>query len=321
MRFPADPCRQFQTVVKLLVALSVWAAFDCSRSLAAASEPTDYEVGLAKVDVTPDSAIRLSGFGSRLTESVGVRQHIFARAMAIRSATGGEPVVLVTVDSLCIPAYLRDEIAHRLQAKKKIANDRIAVCSTHSHTTPMVSNALTTLFGQPIPADQSERIDRYTKALTDKIEQAALTALDDMKPARLAFGIGSAGFSINRRTSGGPVDHDLPVMSVVGADGKVRGIWVNYACHCVVLSDLKVSGDWAGYAAEEIEKQVPDSIALVSVGCGADSNPQSGVTGDKGEVAQQYGREVALKSNGSCKHRSRQSPAPSLASWTRSRSA
>lgn len=265
------------------------------RSSAAESWTTDYEVGLARVDVTPDTPIRLSGFGSRLTESTGVRAPIYARAMAIQTEAGGEPVVLITVDSLCIPAYLRDEVAQRLKTKKNIANERLAICSTHSHTAPMVSNALTTLFGRPIPPDETARIDRYTKLLVDKIEQAALAALGDMQPSRLAFGIGKVSFAINRRTRGGPVDHDLPMMAVLTPNRKVRGIWVNYACHCVVLSDFKVSGDWAGFAAEEIERLYPDSVALVSVGCGADSNPQSGVTGDKGEVAQQYGHEVAIE--------------------------
>ncbi len=257
------------------------------------STPTEYDVGLARVDVTPDTPIRLSGFASRLTESTGVREHIFARAMAIQTATDKNPVVLITVDSLCIPAAIRDEVAHRLKTAKRIPNERIAICSTHCHTAPMVSNTLPTLFGQPVPPDQQERIDKYTKQLVDKIEQAAVAALDDMKPSRLAYGIGNVGFSINRRTKGGPVDHDLPVMSVVDSNGKVRGIWVNYACHCVVLSDFQVSGDWAGYAAKELEHQYPDSVALVSMGCGADSNPQSGVKFDKAEIAQAYGHEIA----------------------------
>ena len=254
-----------------------------------------YEVGLARVDVTPQTPIRLSGFGNRLNESVGVRTPIHARAMAIRAAAGGEPVVLVTVDSLCIPAYIRDEVAQRLKAKKQLPNERFAICSTHSHTAPMVANALLTLYGQPIPPDHTQRIERYTRELIDNIERAALQSLDSMRPARLAFGIGKAGFAINRRRRGGPVDHDLPVMSIVSPDGKLRGVWVDYACHCVVLSDLKVSGDWAGFAAQEIERQHPDSVALLSVGCGADSNPQSGVTGDKGEVAEQYGHEIATE--------------------------
>ena len=106
------------------------------------SSATQYDVGLARVDVTPETPIRLSGFASRLTESTGVREHIFARAMAIQTADDKEPVVLITVDSLCIPAAIRDEVAHRLKAKKNIPNDHIAICSTHCHTAPMVSNAL-----------------------------------------------------------------------------------------------------------------------------------------------------------------------------------
>ena len=49
-----------------------------THCLAAAPEPTPYEVGFARVDVTPEFPIRLSGFASRLTESVGVREHIYA---------------------------------------------------------------------------------------------------------------------------------------------------------------------------------------------------------------------------------------------------
>lgn len=259
------------------------------------AEPTSHEVGLAKVDITPDFNLRLSGFAARATESVGVREPIFARAMAIRASSGGEPVVLIAVDSIGVPMFVRDEVAHRLQNKKHLANERIALCSTHSHTTPALDRVLRTLFGAPVPPEEQQRISRYTSELTDKIEQAALAALDNMQPAHLAYGIGTVEFSINRRTRGGPVDHDLPVMTVTDANGKVRGIWVNYACHCVVLSDLQISGDWAGYAAKELDRQYPESVALVSIGCGADSNPQSGVTGDKGDVAEKYGHEVATE--------------------------
>ena len=216
--------------------------------------------------------------------------------MAIRTAVGGEPVVLVTVDSLCIPAYIRDDVAQRLRIKKQVANNRLAICSTHSHTTPMVSNALPTLFGQPIPPDQTERIDRYTKELTNKIEKAAVAALDSMQPARLAFGIGNVGFSINRRTRGGPVDHDLPVMSIV--DARWEDPW-HLGQLCLPLRGalrFQSQRRLGGLRGRGDRKAYPDSVALVSVGCGADSNPQSGVTGDKGEVAEQYGNDVATES-------------------------
>jgi hypothetical protein len=78
-------------------------------------------------------------------------------------------------------------------------------------------------------------------------------------------------------------------------DGGVRAIYVSYACHCVTLSDNLISGDWAGYAPELIEKQHPGCVALVSVGCGADSNPSSGVTGAKADIAVAQGAEVATE--------------------------
>lgn len=267
---------------------------DPQHSSAAAPNPAVYNVGLAKVDITPEGPIRLSGFYVRQTESVGVREHIFARAMAI-AGIDKKPAVLITVDSIGIPAHVRNEVAHRLAEKKGLPNERFAISATHCHTTPMLTGVLTTMFGAPVPADQQARIDKYTKDLTDKLEQVAVEALSDMKPARLEFGIGQADFSINRRTKGGPVDHELPVLQVADLKGKIRAVYVSYACHCVVLSDFKTSGDWAGYAAADIEKKYPGSIALVSVGCGADSNPACGVQFDKAEFAQKYAAQIAIE--------------------------
>src|SRR6266567_2351704 len=76
----------------------------------AAAKPRGYQVGLAKVDITPEGPIRLSGFYHRQTESIGIREHIYARAMAIRNADD-KPAVLITVDSIGIPAAVRNEIA------------------------------------------------------------------------------------------------------------------------------------------------------------------------------------------------------------------
>ena len=99
---------------------------------------------------------------------------------------------------------------------------------------------------------------------------------------------------MNRRTKGGPVDHDLPMLVVRDIeDARLRAVYVSYACHCVTLSFNQISGDWAGYAAEMIERTSPGATALVSIGCGSDSNPSSGVTGDKVEVAERQGAEIA----------------------------
>ena len=72
-----------------------------------------FQVGVAKADVTPEYPIRLSGYGSRRTESEGVAQRIFAKALAIGSNADGV-ALLITVDNCGVPASITDEIARRL---------------------------------------------------------------------------------------------------------------------------------------------------------------------------------------------------------------
>lgn len=255
----------------------------------------DHSVGVAAVDITPDYPIRLSGFGFRRTESEGVTQKIWAKAIAFGEDAAPGPAVIVTVDNLGVPAYLRADVAGRLQEKANLAPARFAITSTHTHTAPMLTNVCPTLFGLPIPPEHQAHIDRYTRELADNIEKAALAALADRKPARVEFGIGKHDLAMNRRTKGGPVDHDFPILVIreLGQDGKIRAIYASYACHCVTLSHNKVSGDWAGYLQETLQKNHPGAVVLTSVGCGADSNPSSGVTGDKVDVAAGQGADLA----------------------------
>src|SRR5439155_24431733 len=80
---------------------------------AAAQAPATYRAGVAKVDITPDYPVRLSGFGFRRSESEGVTQRIWAKALAL-SGQSGEPAVLIAVDNLGVPARMVDEVARRL---------------------------------------------------------------------------------------------------------------------------------------------------------------------------------------------------------------
>ncbi|HVJ79498.1 MAG TPA: PVC-type heme-binding CxxCH protein, partial [Planctomycetia bacterium] len=126
-----------------------------------------------------------------------------------------------------------------------------------------------------------------------QLEAAAAAAIADRKPAKLSWGTGQAPFAINRRKGGGPSDRDLPVLFVKDMRGKLRGVYTTYACHAVTLSFNLASGDWPGFAASTVEQIFPGSVCLVGIGCGADQNPASGVTGDKSDVAAGQGRMIA----------------------------
>jgi putative membrane-bound dehydrogenase-like protein len=254
----------------------------------------ELKVGTARVDITPTYPVRLNGFGGRRTESEGVSQQIWAKALAIEDAQTG-PALIVAIDNLGVPDYIHQELSRRLAGPLGLKPERIALTATHTHTAPLLSRFTPTIFSVPIPPEHLAHVDRYTGELIDAMEQAALSAWKSRQPATLTYAIGQVTFAANRRTKGGPVDHDLPVLAIRDKTGKLIAVYTSYACHCVTLSHNKISGDWAGYAQVAIEKAFPNAVAVTSVGCGADSNPSSGVTGDKLDIAAQQGEQIATE--------------------------
>jgi neutral/alkaline ceramidase-like enzyme len=264
----------------------------CLGAFAAAAGPGPLrQVGVASLDITPNYPVRLAGYAVRKSESEGVTQHLWAKALAIGSDRE-RPAVLITVDTCGFPLSLRAEVVRRLRKKNRIDPDRVAICATHTHSAPLLAGYLANLFGGPLPADQQERVDRYTRQFIDGLETVALQALGDRQPGQLFWGQSQAGFAANRRTPGGPTDHDLPILFVTDPEGKLRAIFASYACHCTTLGGEfnRVCGDWAGYAQEYLARNHPGAVALIALGCGGDANPQPRSTL---ELAQQHGQEIA----------------------------
>ncbi len=262
-----------------------------------AAEPVVFQIGVAKIDITPEYPIRLTGYAVRKTESEGVEQRLWVKALAIGGDTE-PPAILITVDNCGVCANVTEEVASRLKTKAGFVRERLAICSSHTHAGPCTVGFAPNIFAMPIPAEQQATIDRYTRELTDKLEQVALAALADRKPARLAWNEGKVTFARNRRTTDGPTDPALPILAVTDLDGKLRAVIANYACHCTTIGGEfnKTCGDWAGYAQQEIERNHPGAVALISIGCGADANPHPRGGPDIGvALAKQHGLELATE--------------------------
>jgi len=247
-------------------------------------------VGTARIDITPESPIRLCGYASRTTPNEGVEQPIVAAALAFQPA-GQPPVLLISVEVTAIPATLTERLAKRLAERADLPRERFVLACTHTHGAPCVTGALPNMFGRAIPEAHTEAIERYTQTLFERLERIALSALAQMEPATLYCNQGRATFGANRRTEGGPVDPSLPVLVARSRDGRPLAIVVNYACHCTTLRGLnRVNGDWAGQARQQIEAMYPGAVALITLGFAGDINPSP-----RGELehAQEYGQRVA----------------------------
>jgi hypothetical protein len=251
-----------------------------------------WQAGVARADITPTEPIWLAGFGARTHPSEGVRQHIFVKALALQDDQGNR-TVLVSSDLLGFPRSVADPIAARVEKQFGLPRERLLLNSSHTHSAPVIGNML--LPAYPFGDAELPAIQRYTHRLEDQVVEMIGRSLHDLKPAELSFEQGLAGVAVNRRRVGhrdypGPVDQDVPVLAVRGADGSLRAIVFGYACHNTALNDYQVSGDWAGYAQAALEKAHPEAMAMFIQDCGADANPLPRHTV---ELAEGYGKTIA----------------------------
>jgi hypothetical protein len=248
-------------------------------------------VGLAEIDITPDYPIRLSGYGVRREETTQVETRLRAKAMAIGEE---KAALLLTMENCGVTGTFTERVAAKIGEASGVARERIVLCYSHTHTAPCLTGAAPMLFSSDIPPAHQAHIDQYTSEVEDKLVEVGLSALSKRKPGQLSFTQGHVGFAVNRRSQIGPVDHVLPMVQVHDSAGKLRAVWVSYACHCTTLGseDNFICGDWAGYAQEAIEKEFPGALSFVTIGSAANANPypRAGLA-----YAMQHGEDLAYE--------------------------
>lgn len=267
----------------------------------ALAEEGQWRAGVARVNITPELPIWLSGYGGRNRPATEKLDDLWAKALVLEDA-GGNRAVLVTMDLVGIDRQLSRDVCQRLEKRFKLPRSVIALCASHTHSGPVIRGNLVPMFS--LDDDQTARVMNYKAKLADNLVRVVGEALASVEPSRLTWGIGTAEFSVNRRNNPegqvpkrrqenalvGPVDHDVPVLVVRDSDGQLRAIVAGYACHATVLAGYQVSADWPGVGQNEIERRHPGAIALFWAGCGADQNP---LPRRSIQLMNQYGRDFA----------------------------
>jgi neutral ceramidase len=273
--------------------------------LAAACGPaiaSDLRAGVGRVAITPPQPFWMSGYAARTHPSEGVYQELWAKALALRDDQGHQ-VVIVTTDLIGLPRAISDEVAERVRARFGVDREALVLSSSHTHCGPAVRKNLAVLydFGE----EDRKRVDAYGAELVDRLVEVVGKALANLAPAQVSVGHGSVGFAADRRAltadgmqigvnPSGPVDHDVPVLTVAGKDGSLRAVLFGYACHNTTLGGdfYRIGGDYAGFAQAALERAHPGATALFVMLCGGDQNPDPRGTL---ELAAQHGETLAAE--------------------------
>jgi hypothetical protein len=257
-----------------------------------------WKAGVASVVITPEENVWMAGYANRNKPAEGKLQELYAKALALEDEAG-KRVVIVTLDLVGIPRWLRDHVEKECAGKYKLDRSSLMINVSHTHCGPVVWSGGSVSYD--ISEEEVKKLDRYVAGLREKLVAVVGKALDDLKPAKLGYSHARAGFAMNRRLPteteprnspypDGPVDHAVPVLRVEDPEGKLRAILFGYACHNTTLSIYQFNGDYAGYAQEYLEEAHPGVKALFITGCGGDQNPYPR---GKVEQAQQHGRALA----------------------------
>ena len=288
---PSSLLRQSQYLVILAIAVVCWQPTHVNAA-------TNWQAGLGSEVITPNGSMWMAGYASRTKPAEGKIHDLYAKAIALESPDKTR-LVIVTLDLISIPFPIRDYLEAEVKKRFDLPPAGLLMNCSHTHCGPEIRT--TRWSDDGLPEKRLAAAQSYVTFLKSKLVQVVEQAIDNLQLADVSFCRARCGFAMNRRlpspngyrnfpNPNGPVDHDVPVLSIRSAAGKLRGILFGYACHNTTLGFYQFCGDFAGFAQLAIEEANPGALALYMQGCGADINPYPRGTL---ELAKQHGQSLA----------------------------
>ncbi len=272
--------------------------------VAPAAFADSWQAGVATAIITPEKPMWMAGYAGRNHPAEGKLTDLWAKALVLQDGQGHR-AALITADLVGIDRGLSESICNQLEEKFNLQRRQIAICTSHTHSGPVVARNLRPMHYALLDETQQQFVDDYAKSLERNVVGIVGTAIENLEAAKISWGSGTATFAVNRRNNSesqvptlrevgkplkGPFDHDVPVLAVRDAGGKLKAVVFGYACHATVLSFYQWCGDYPGYAQIELEKSQPGCVAMFWAGCGGDQNP---IPRRKVELAEKYGKQLA----------------------------
>jgi hypothetical protein len=262
-----------------------------------------WKAGAAKVAITPEEPLWMAGYAARTRPTDGKLTELWVKALVLEDPDGNRGLVL-TLDLVGIDRTLSQAVCGSLKEQYGLQREQIAICTSHTHSGPVVGRNLGPLHYLLLDALQRQAVDAWVAKFQKQVDAVVGEAIGKLAPSEVSWGSGTTTLAVNRRenpaatvpqwrTAGkllGPSDYDVPVLAVRDADGNLTAVLFGYACHATTLSGYQWSGDYPGYAQMDLEKVHSGCVALFFAGCGADQNPLPRGTV---ELAEHYGERLA----------------------------
>lgn len=236
------------------------------------------KAGFARVNVNPTLGLAIRGyFKPRYVE--GILDDLEINAVAL--SCGETKVLMMTLDACAIDTKEADVFRAYISEKTGISPDAIFLHATHTHTASSMG------------FDAEEELTReYTEFLKKRFVDAAVAAVEDLKPAKMGYAVGRAPkiafvrrFRMKDgkvRTNPGVGNPDIlhPIGDVdervnvlrFDREGAPTIVLANQGNHPDTVGGNRVSADWPGFFRRRTEKALDDVKAIFFNGAEGDVN-------------------------------------------------
>ena len=244
----------------------------------------NWKAGVARAIITPDTSVWLAGYGTKRAPD-GKLHDLWMKALALEDHRGMR-AVFITSDFQGVPKMMSDRVFSQLSEKYDLPRSQVMFTFSHNHCGPRLGDDLIDYY--PVDAEQEQLVTEYTDLMVERTVELVGNALAALAPASIETGNGKTTFAVNRRNNReadvpdliakgiplvGPVDHNVPVITITRPDGNPAAVVFGYACHPTTLSFTTWCGDYPGFAQFELEKNHPGVTAMFVNTCGGDQNP------------------------------------------------
>ena len=248
---------------------------------------TDFMAGAAKINITPDVPIRMSGYANRSEPFTGVHDSIYATALAFEN--GQTRMVMVAADVVGFSHEFVDQTKILIKNATGVTEDQVLIIAAHNHGGPVTS----------VYTDSSTDAEKaYYEVLKNKLALVTKSAFENIQPAKIGAGKGICQMNVNRRARhaeggiwlgrnpAGPCDHEVAIIRIDDLQDNPIAAYMNWPCHATVSGqeNTMITGDWPGAAARSFTQQT-NTLVMVTAGASADINPIYGPNAKFNDIA------------------------------------
>lgn len=264
---------------------------------------SNLRAGVAVLPITPPLGIDMLGFVNRMKAGTGYGEPMEVGAIAVES--GGQSVIIVSIDMAVCPLDRAEEIRASLAKAGSCPKRAVLINFNHSHGLPGFPAAVK-LGGQYPEYTLKERL--FADYVTEMAASAVELAVFRLEDAEMELGVSAVeGLSVNRRertqdgrtilgwNPDGVCDRSVQTVCFKRQDQSVIATAVNFACHPVVLGKdvTEYSSDFVGPLRRTV-KQILGGECIFLQGAAGNILPLEGFCQTKG-LEVEFGTKVALK--------------------------